>query len=217
MEVPETPAAEPEKDAEKGAKITPEQWEAIRESIAMGEQRASDCARKYGISNAAVSLHLTKHGITYACKKKDIEARAEEKLRERVAETFADKVLKRSEETKEAHYQAAAFISSEITRVVVEAKKAARPIGLFMGDLKALNVASMGLERGLNQRYRLLGIDDQINEQDLPTLEIVDLTEENIRAMQQREDPGVDIDAMEMPVLTPEDEIIIEDTHAAGS
>jgi hypothetical protein len=192
-------------------KMTPEKWAELRTLAEVDGVRGSELARRYGISAAAVSKHFTEHGVTVGSKKKIVEEAATEKAAEKIAEVIAEFHIKRKQritETKVQHYSWATQIAADAMTLRAESKKTGKPIGLFDRDFKALQRLMSIVEHARVERLIVLDAKDEINENELPEIQIRDLSDERIKEMRERDESE---DADGLGIMSLEDAVELED------
>jgi len=165
-------------------KTTPADRQWIRDEVAEGRMKPSACAAKYGVSVQYVSKLLRQAGITYGSRKKEREEAEKAAIAAKEAEakaTFADRRLRFIEEHKMSAYaQLRAAFQMEGQR-----QKRWRD-GLLAGGApptpKDAN-ASARTMAVLDERIRiLLGIDEIIDEKELPQIDVRYMGDEEIIA-----------------------------------
>ena len=178
--------AETEAEEKKTIKLSDEQWAEARALCETGVMRGSEIARKFGVSASAVSQHFTANGVTYGSKRASVTAAVTAAAAGKIAEAvapFAAKRVERIEETKSQHYQYAAWIAQENMRLMVDAKKAGSAISTVANDIKTLRYAMATLAMARQERYAVLEADKHTDVEELPSIEIVDLTDMQIKEL----------------------------------
>jgi hypothetical protein len=176
-----------------GPKLSPKQWAEIRHSYEMGEMRAAQLAHKYGVSASAVSQHFTRYvektgkqlifgRIPTEATEKAAKAAEEEKV------TFATKRLERVEKSLEEGYQATSVLYRLNMEILIDIVKTKTPPAMHANDFKALRNAEASLREVLNQRYKLLKIDENVNPDELPQLPILDYNDDMLKNIREGKD-----------------------------
>lgn len=134
----------------------------------------------------------------------------ERKVTEAVETTLladASVTAQRIRETKEEHYRMAKAIAHTTYRIIATAAKNNESIGNKLQDLKAMKTAAETLNITLDQRYKVLGLNDENKADDtpMPDLVVQELTAEEVKEMHQQQvtnedelgaDLGADLDIM---------------------
>lgn len=178
--------AEVETEEKKPIKLTDEQWAEARTLCETGVMRGSEIARKFGVTASAVSQHFTANGVTFGSKRASLAAAVTAATAGKIAETvapFAAKRVERIEETKSQHYQYSAWIAQETMRLIAEAKKGGHAISTVANDIKTLRFAAATLATTRLERYTVLEADKHTDVDELPSIEIIDLTDQQIKAL----------------------------------
>jgi DNA-binding CsgD family transcriptional regulator len=179
-------ASDEEKEivAEGVKKTTSVSRQEIRDAVAEGEMTPSACARKHGISIQYVSKLLKQANIKFGCRKMEREAKekADKELAERRAKSsFAERRASFAEEHKMGMYQqlrSAMLIESIRQKIWREAASA--PAGVSLPSVKEAMTSARTLAL-IDMRIRiLLNLDNEIEEQGLPTIEINYMGDEEI-------------------------------------
>lgn len=181
-----------------GRYLTEVEWADIRRRYELGEASAKELAAEYGVTASALSQHFKKHKIIKGSRKHEmtkIATTAVEKRAEAEAEElskFARLRAERIEQTKEHYYLGHTFIDNEILRILDKVKKDHATTGSTspprygdqMESMKALFQAKRALEIGRKERYAVLDIGIVSEDDKLPSLEIRDVTDDDIGAIQ---------------------------------
>lgn len=189
-------------------KTTAEDRAAIREEVAEGRMTPSQCAKKWGISPQYVSKLLKTKGIRFASAKlareqaeKDAIAAAERKAKA----SFAERKANFAEEHKMAIYaQLRNALILEGIRQKAWREAAMAPAGAILPPVKEAMTSARTMAL-IDQRIRiLLGLDEEIEELSLPSIQITDMGDADIIAA--RRGPGNEDE------LTKLDDDIVEET-----
>lgn len=176
----------------KSTKLTGAQWERICTLWELGETKLSQITAEYGVSKQAVIKHFKKNGIVGGSRKGEIKTAIVSGVAAATVAatvpTFVDKRKQRIEDTREQHYMAATYLSQLTNKILTEALKASRTPASVKEDLKALRYASALQEQSFRIRMDVLNANDEIDEQELPTLEISDLTDQDIADLRNKQD-----------------------------
>lgn len=199
-----TDAASPAEEAgseteSKEARLSKKDWEEISTLWELGEIKLSEICRRWKISKQAVIRYFKRNGIVQNSRKSEVKTAVIAGVAAATAAaavpTFADKRKQRIEETRESHYQAADYLTKLTTKTLIDAVRDKKPLASVREDLKALRYASAIHETMLRIRLDVLNAHDEIDEVEMPSFQIVDLTDkdiEELRAKQDEEDMGDD-------------------------
>jgi hypothetical protein len=186
-------------------KTTPADRQWIRDQVAEGLTKPSACALKFGISVQYVSKLLRQAKITFACRKlareAEVAAAAASKEAE-IKETFADRRLKYIEEHKLSAYAQlrSAMIIEGVRQKHWREDLASGGVGPTVKEANGAARTIVVIDEAMR---RLLGIDDQIDEKELPQIDIRYMGDDEIiaaRKSQQNDDeelPSLDDDVIE--------------------
>lgn len=187
--LPDHEEEQPEDNAsgEKRRRLTPAEWNAISDAYEMGTKGITDLADEYGVTRQTISNFFKKNGVQRGSKAQQIaqaSAQAAAAASAKVAERYAEKRAEWIEETRVQGYNNLKQAATLLNRRIVEIYKT--PGGApaaAMDDIKALKLYQSALIENFN--FRLEGIlraNDIVDENNLPSLEISDLTEEDLEA-----------------------------------
>lgn len=181
--------AEKDKSGETAAdptvrgKLSDADFAAARELYELGEASIVDLSEKYAITRQALSKRLRdvksvkgsrSHEVAAATKKSVIAAAAAP------IERFTDKQSDWIEETRITGYQSLKQANMIGRKLVLDAMKSGAKLETIDSDLRALGRFNKVLVDNIAATLRLLKADDHMDEEDLPTLTIEDLTDDEI-------------------------------------
>lgn len=209
------------KEASDSAKrLTPEEWDEIRNLLEYGKAKISELAQRFGVTPQAIHQYCARHKIQVGSKKHLLE----KKVSTEVAKAEADKVNKhnlerraRIDETKKEHYEANKFIARNIISILAKTSTSAPPVGSprfaeEFGNIKALRAAAAALAQIRQERYAILDVDGDVDEQSLPKLIIRDLSKEEIDLLKNMsEDDEDEFDLPEVKVPLEENDVVEEE------
>ncbi len=121
------------------------------------------------------------------------EAKAE--IEKKVSETVSSMVLddagvlaKRIKDTKEDHYRFVNGISKLAWNIIVTAQQEKRTPATYATDMKSLEMAMRVFKMSREEKYALLGIspDDENDDKPLPELRVQELTAQDIKELHER-------------------------------
>jgi transposase-like protein len=181
---------------------------ARAEAIALwksGEMTVDQLAKKFKKNRTTLFKLFKDEGAVKGADAAITKARVETAVAAAIVDD-ATVIATRIRETKDEHYKMASGISKLTWQIIVAAKSENRPYGSVGGDLRALKTAAETLRITREERYAVLGINenDDSDEKDIPVLQVQELTAEDIyamnrqRALEANQDLGLaDIDDIE--------------------
>lgn len=201
---------EAKENENKKDRLSQEQWEEVRFAYETGQKRVAALAQEYGVSPQAIHQFFKRKKIVFGSRKTDLEEKVVEKAAEKVvAATFGSKRITRIEETKEQAYQSAQAIAALNMRILAECARAGGPtLQSRANDVKTLRSMAVVLKETLDVRYRVLNADENIDPDDLPELQILDLTEEDIAHVREADEEDGEIDVPDVEI----DDAILEES-----
>jgi biotin operon repressor len=202
-EVPaEEAAAEEERSSAGGRRLTPAEWLEIETHIECDTLSANEIREKYGISSQAIYKHIKKrfeddgYKIERGSKRAVVKAATTAAVATTVAtttaaattaeppkESFEQKRRQRIENARENRYLAA----EQQFRLLVKRQQAIVG-GTAPIDVKELRQLAVVLRENTDLIYKILKAEEAIDPNELPELRIKDLSDEEILALQSRED-----------------------------
>lgn len=183
-----TPASSaPEKESKR---LTPAQWTEICTRYEYGHASAAQLSREFGVSGTALHAYFRRHNIKGNSKKEEVSAAVASAIKESIVppESFAAKRRGRIEEAKEQALEDLNLVRRWTRNVVAEAITGKRKPATIGHDLKALRLASAIFAENRQERYAVLDVNSNLDENELPTLQIEDLSDEEIIQLQQKTD-----------------------------
>ncbi len=162
--------------------LTEEQWKEIRERYERGGVKATDLAREYGISSSALSQHFKKYKVV-AGARACIEAEAEVAATAAASPpppklTFSDKRVAREEQTREEGYNLIRMARMKQARALAEAEKTGTPIAAMKEAVRVYRMQIASIAEAVRFELEILQSDKFIKEEELPNIEIRDLSDE---------------------------------------
>lgn len=178
---------------------------------AAGEATLVELAKKYAKSTSTINALIRREGVKKGQDKQKREALVQEAVQKQ-AITDAQKFAERITETKEEHYKMASGISKLIWNEIAEAKKEKRPLATAYHNIKTLKSAADALKTLRDERYTILGIraEDDDENKPLPELTVRELTVKDIEEIQRREAIEAEND-LGVPDIELGDEDLMED------
>jgi hypothetical protein len=178
----------------KYVRVSESTWAEIEGLWETGDATLPDLEARYSVSRRALQARFAKRKIVKGAKAAQMAAAVKEEV---FAENLADinTTTARAKETREAAYQNAVVVENLIMAQLAAAQKDPSQALKAAAAIKALSLAAAGLERIHSLKWRALGLDkDSVQQDQLPVLLIEDLSEAEIKAMQDghAEDDGDD-------------------------
>lgn len=188
-------------DTYVSSKLTQEQITEMVVLYENGTYTQEELGKKFGISLPTTNKILKARGaqkgiagselIEQIKKRLDAEANAEEE--------------QKKQEIKLAKKESALWpriVGTCIIKEVSELNKTKdkKEVERIQARVRILKDASIGLANAMNQRWRALGIDDNITSEEIPDLVIEDLTKEKIRELHQKNRFNPDVEVKNMNV-----------------
>lgn len=174
-------------------RLTPAQWAEVEAQWAAGTVTYEDLVAKYGCAMSTFERHFKKRkigkGTAAAATRKAVEDRL-------VAASIDEATIlaARIKETKEQHYTMASNLGKLVWNELLEAKKAGAPMASAINNLKALDLAAAALKKVREERWAVLGLDrpDAVDPDEVPELQITELTADQIQALRDRDHNEMD-------------------------
>lgn len=190
-EIEETPAIEVA-EKEELKRLTTAQWTEICTRYELGETKAKDLSTEFGISGSALHAYFKRHGIKAGSKKHVVAAAVTSAVTAAITGpgSFTDQRKTRIEDAKKQALEDVLLIRSWARKTVADSLKAIPPKApaSIYHDLKAIRMASAIFTQNRQERYSILEIAHDIDEDELPTLEIEDLSSKEITELQSKSD-----------------------------
>jgi hypothetical protein len=208
----------------KYQRLAPSVWAQICGEWEIGDVTLPELSDRFGVNTRTLQAHFSKNKVVKGSKAAQLASSVKEELFK--AELAGkDDLIHRARETRETAYKNAVIVETLIMVQLELAQKDPSQAFRAAGAVKLLSLAAAGLERLHNLKWTALGMNqDSVIADDLPILIFQDLTESEIKEMQQGDgEDGLDdpeaSDEMEppSPSLQPhdpwdheEDEVIVE-------
>lgn len=175
------------KSSGSGSRMSGADFAEARELYELGSASLGELAEKYGVTRQALSERFKRAGVVKESRKHEVAAAAGSGVKSAsaaaagaVAERFSDKRAEWIEETRIQGYQGLRLTRGLAQKIMTDAVRAGRPPASTDDDLKALGRLNKILVDNLNSALEILEARDHVDEEDLPTLVIEDLTDEDI-------------------------------------
>ena len=185
--------SEPSSCKRKYVRLDPSTWSEIEALWETGDTTLEELEARYAVSRRALQSHFAKRKLVKGSKAAALAAVVKKKVFSEVPN--ADEMTMRAKATREAAYRNAVIVEELIMAQLSAAQKDPSQAIKAASAIKALSLAAAGLERVHELKWRALGLDkDSALSDELPILVVQDLTEEEIKAMQEREEHNDDDD-----------------------
>ena len=162
-------------------------WSEIEALWESGDVTLPELEERFGISRRALQSHFSKHRTIKGAKAAQMAAAVKDRI---LTEALpdVDETIARAKATREAAYKNSVIIEELIMGQLAAAQKDPSQALKAASALKALSLAAAGLERLHQLKWKALGLDKNPTQSDEPTVLVIqDLTEQEIKAMQQRD------------------------------
>jgi hypothetical protein len=195
---------------EKPKKLTPDEWSECRSLYELGEARTTELSERFGVSKQAISKHFKDNAVIFGSRKKEHDEKVAKATSAAVAAktaSFESTRKQKIEETKTESYAMIRAIQIQSHKLWTEAVRAGASIASVQGEMKTLRMAAAIQEQARQGRYAILNVDRDVDEASLPILPIEDLSNEEIRSLQ---DTGLDDGLDDLPSLEDDVDEVIE-------
>lgn len=186
--------------------LTDAEFAEIREHYELGTMGITDLGQKYNVSRQTLTTRFKAAGVVRASRAHEVAnavkngvANAAAQSAQAAAERFVDKRADWIEETRVSGYKALKQAEMLIRKQVADGIKAGSALAAIDDNVKAARRYNLSLIENLRFRLELLKADDHVDEDDLPSLEISDLTDEDILRHHKNidaVDEDADVDAL---------------------
>lgn len=169
---------------------------------AAGDVTLEQLAQRYGKNHSTFIRLFNKNGIAKGMKAQEQSQKIAKEMEKGVVDDAA-KIAERIRETKEDSYKLAKAIERLISGEIIDARSKGLPISSKAANIKTLVEAAKGLKMTREERYAILDIGGDTGEEEVPDLEIKELTVEEIKAIQQaslQETKEGDLDVPDMDI-----------------
>lgn len=177
--------------------IPPLKWAEVEADWADGKfASAEQASKKHGIDAKLIAQHMSRAGIKRGENIEKYNRQLQQELEEKAAK-HAKVLAERIEETNEEHYRWSSGIAKLTFAEIATARQDKTPLSAIRGNLQSLESAMKVLKMAREERYAVLGLNDQdmVDEADgLPELAVAELTNDQIEEMRSRDVPEDDDD-----------------------
>lgn len=188
---------------EKGKRLTAEEWHKIEVYWELGTMGTKALGAMFGVSPQAIRKHMStrphivKNSKAHLNHQRAAQLAAMPPIAPPPPSDFETKRKARIEQTKEAIYRATTTNAIVFGRIQKDIVDGVRTIADAKSEIIALRHAEAYLKLSSENRYKVLDIEGDVDERDLPSLILEDLTKEEIQKIQQGEED--DLDALDLP------------------
>lgn len=176
-----------------GRHLKPAEWETIKALYEAGTATIDELATQFEVKPDTLRKRLKREGVVKGSRSEQV-AEAAASAAADAAREQAERMVRRIGETKEQHYQYAEAIAKVTMKTIVAAQNKGQALAAIEGDLSALQRAMKTLETARKERWAILGLDnDDGNPEDVPELLVSELTEEQVREIQEQMRQGDNI------------------------
>jgi transposase-like protein len=192
-------------------KLTPAQK---AEAVALwrtGEVTLEDLASRFGKRRETFSRLFTEMGI----KKGEAALEHQEKVAAEVEAkilTDANEMALKIARVKDEHFRMADALGKLVWQEIVIAKREKLPIHTLRGTMHTLQMASSTLANVRSELYKILQVekfDEAEEDNDLPELQVTELSQEDIVELQKEGKAGAELDELDVEELP---ELSVENT-----
>src|SRR5665647_3423048 len=193
------------KTKRKYQRLTPSTWAKICAEWEIGDVTLAELSDRFGVNKRTLQAHFSKHEVVKGTKAAELASAVKEELFKLELDD-KDDLTQRAKETRESAYRNAVTVETLIMGQLALAQRDPSQAYKAAGAVKLLSLAAAGLERLHNLKWTALGMNrDSVVSDELPKLIFVDLTDQEIKEIQQ----GHDQDDLDDPART-EPEAVVE-------
>lgn len=182
--------------------MNPTRWAEAEGLWETGEFSLDQLSGRFGVRRETLSRHFTKRGVRKGSKSAAAQVRAAAVD----AAIDVNSAAFRAKETKEDHYRWSKALSHLTMKIITEQVKAGESLGAKLMDLKTVDMAQRILTSACDNRYKVLGLDnnDALGDE-LPELVFREFTGDEVDLIRNRQ-----VEEEEEGALTPEELALIE-------
>lgn len=185
----------------KYQRLAPSAWAKICGEWEIGDVTLAELSDRFGVNTRTLQMHFAKHAVVKGSKAAQLASSVKEELF-KLELDGKDDLAQRARETRETAYKNAVAVETLIMAQLELAQKDPSQAFRAAGAVKLLSLAAAGLERLHNLKWTALGMNrDSVISDDLPILIFQDLTEQEIKEIQQGHDQD-DQDDLDDPAPT---------------
>lgn len=171
-------------DKKRRTRLSPADWIKIVDDYELGHKGVTELSEEWGVTRQTISNYFRSNNVVRASRAHEVKEQ-EEKARAaaaKVAERYAEKRAEWVEETRLTAYAAMKQAQLLLSKRIIDAYKVpGGSAAAAMDDIKALRTYQSSLIENFSFRLNdLLRANEQMDEEDLPTLIVEDLTDEDL-------------------------------------
>lgn len=187
--------------------LTPRDWAEIEEKWSLGDTTLEQLSTDYKVSVAHLSRSLAERGVKKGSKAAEVKLAIQEAVHEQHV-TDAVEQMRRIEETKDEHYKYAKTLAALAFRLVAKQIQNKQSISAVKDDVKTVREALQALQIARNERWAVLGLDqDPDTGEESTTLIVQEMTQGDLQAVRDRhKNAGIDEDVAEVEKMLNEAE-----------
>ena len=184
-------------------RLSPATWSEIRAHWELGEVTLPELADRYAVAERTLQSHFAKHRTVKGAKAAEVAATIRQKVFEEELPDV-DLVKGRAKDVRERAYRNATALEELVMNQVEIARSDPGQAMRAATIIKGLAIAANALDRLHDLKFRALGLDKVVDEEELPVLRIIELSaveEEEMRnghASDENLDEIVDDDGAEV-------------------
>ncbi|AMB48275.1 hypothetical protein [Methylobacterium sp. AMS5] len=213
-----------EKDIEASGekRLTPAEWAQIKELWELGTAEVNEICSRYGVKPASLRKRFLRYGVkkgsrahelataTAAAAKTTATAAAPVPAAKTAEQLSAERKHLIEKVRKEHTGYANNLVRAAMGRLA-DAQRHGRAFSTEDGNLKTIERAMKIVRMGRLEIFDLLNAHDEVDENELPELSIRNLTDEQIKALRekQEEDDGDLVEDEDAAIVVDEDEAIV--------
>jgi hypothetical protein len=172
----------------KYQRLTPSTWAKISGEWEIGDVTLAELSDRFGVNTRTLQAHFAKHEVVKGAKAAQLASSVKEELF-KLELDGKDDLTQRARETRETAYRNAVTVEALIMGQLSLAQRDPSQAYKAAGAVKLLSLAAAGLERLHNLKWTALGMNrDSVVSDELPKLIFVDLTDQEIKEIQQGHD-----------------------------
>jgi hypothetical protein len=181
------------KTKRKYQRLAPSVWAKICAEWEVGDTTLDELSGRFGVNTRTLQAHFLKNNVVKGSKSAQLASAVKEELF-KLNLDGKDDITQRAVETREAAYKNAVTVEALIMGQLQLAQTDPSQAFKAASAVKLLSLAAAGLERLHALKWSALGLNrDSVVSGELPKLIFVDLTDEEIKSIQQGKD-GADAD-----------------------
>jgi transposase-like protein len=160
-------------------RLSDEEFASVKELYELGKAGVADLAESFGVSRQTLSRRFKDAGIEKGSRAHEI-AQAQGAAVKAVSERFAESRAQWIEETRVEALKTLKQTRLIGQKIVIDQVKTKGPLGAVDDDLRALGRFNKLLIENVTTALNILRADEHVDDEDLPTLTIEDLSNDDI-------------------------------------